>query len=265
MQKIENYESYNSGMAKSMADKTSFFIETLKRNHVEVLVDFGCADGVMIAYLKKRLPNVSFIGYDYDVEMLKLAYKRNPDCYFTNSFTSVQNRIKGKKSAISIISTIHEVYSYGTVQSVDEFWDRIYNSGFTYILIRDMLPHVNLNRKAEDSDVDKLFHGQAIHKLFKRSIAKQLYEYERLYGRIESNKDMVHFLYKYTYTDNWKRELHENYFMLTIQDMLKGVDEKYNVELLETYVPYWLRKRIFRDFDIRLKYETHAKIILKVG
>lgn len=254
MNKIEDYSIYNKGMEKSVVDKTDFYLYKLNRD-IDIAVDFGCADGAIIQRLKSKVPNCEYVGYDYDTDMLELARKRNTESFFTDNWNEVSDKIKGKKSAIIITSTIHEVYSYGNNQSVALFWKRVFETGFTYIIIRDMLPCLGLDSPVNNSNLIKL--SRAVD-------PKQLDDFQNIWGNIDTNKKLYHFLLKYTYTDNWKREVNENYFSVNIGEMINLIPENYGCDLIETYSLKPIRDRVKRDFNITMKYDTHAKLILKL-
>lgn len=254
MNKIQDYRQYNLGMEKSLTDKILFFRYKLDHSNVTHFVDFGCADGMITKAIKSMCPKIKIIGYDIDDEMLRLARINNPNVKFTSSWGEVQSIIEGKESAISIISTIHEVYSYGTEDSIKQFWNRIFSGMFKYIFIRDMLPTNHIDRPADNMDLTMI--------KFKAD-KEQLREYQEVWGKITTVRDMTHFLFKYTYTENYEREVRENYFALTIQEMMRLIPDNYIVDLFDSYILPALRERIQKDFNISLFHETHAKLIIE--
>ena len=58
---IANYDGYLSGMKKSLEDKL-FFEKWL--SDAEALVDFGCADGTLLAEIHNRYPKLKLSGID---------------------------------------------------------------------------------------------------------------------------------------------------------------------------------------------------------
>lgn len=54
-----------------------------------------------------------------------------------------------------------------------------------------------------------------------------LAEFQSIWGNISNNKNLVHFLMKYKWVENWAREVRENYFPITIEEFLSKVPNNY--------------------------------------
>ena len=78
-------------------------------------------------------------------------------------------------------------------------------------------------------------------------------------------KNIVHYLLKYRWNVNWNRELHENYFPITVEDFLKEItDGNYNLTYFKRFrVPY-LDECFKLDWDITLTDYTHIKAIFEL-
>lgn len=258
---IEDYQTYISRMNKGMLDKLFF----LDKVDVDIFVDFGSADGQLLSYVKSILSSedkqYKFIGYDIDETMVERGRKRfenEDDTIFTDSWDDVEDEISDtdKKSAIVLSSIIHEIYHYSDVQEVDEFWDRIYNSDFDYIIIRDMIPSSSIDRKSDVNDVKKVY-----HKFFN---TKPLMDFESIWGKIDNNKNLVHFLLKYKYVEpNWDREVKENYLPIYREKLLSMIPNEYDILYHEHYTLPYIKNLVQDDFGIELKDNTHFKLILK--
>lgn len=111
-------------------------------------------------------------------------------------------------------SVIHEVYSYGDNQSVNEFWRQVFNENFRYIAIRDLTPRKSIDRMSDINDVSRVLHN---------ANPTHLAEFQSIWGNISNNKNLVHFLMKYKWVENWAREVRENYFPITIEEFLSKV------------------------------------------
>ena len=141
MEKIADYGTYTDGMRKSMTDKT-WFLNMI--DEATGIVDYGCADGALLQYIADAMPGVfDLTGIDIDEKMLKLAGANlscncdQPIALFTpEEFSDIS--ASAYVSCLNCGSVIHEVYSYGTPESIEKFWDFVFNSGFQYIAIRDM-------------------------------------------------------------------------------------------------------------------------------
>ena len=55
MEHIKDYAGYNSAMAKGLFDKI-WWIDKLPTN-IDTIIDFGCADGALFAFVHKLFPN----------------------------------------------------------------------------------------------------------------------------------------------------------------------------------------------------------------
>ena len=68
---------------------------------------------------------------------------------------------------------------------------------------------------------------------------------------------------KYSYTENWDREVNENYLPLKVEALLHMIPEEYEIVYSEHYVLPYVKQQIKRDSGIDLKDATHFKILLK--
>lgn len=259
-QTITDVLHYRQEMAKSMVDKL-FFIDQID---AQCIVDFGCADGTMLSFVQEYRPNIQLVGYDISPEMVDIANnneiwnnKKKP--LFTSDWHLIETLIKNNKSkgietAITLSSVIHEVYSYGNEKSVEEFWNIIFNSGFDYIVIRDMLLSKISHHESQIVDVKKIYNSQNNH----------VQEFETMWGPITDYKNLLHFLLKYRYNKNWFRELRENYLPITLEDMLSKIPtSSYSYDYYQHYVLPFVEKSVKKEFGITLKEPTHIKLILK--
>ena len=249
MQQIRDYKIYNYRMKKSLLDKM-FFLDKFFE-HIEIIVDFGCADGELIGEMKHLFPEYRYIGYDISDEMLHIAREKNKDIEFYDNWDNIN--INFNSSLLNISSTIHEVYSYGVENDVKEFWDRVYRSGFKYICIRDMMLSSNLKENVKDKDVSKI----------KETHSGSVNDFEKIWGTINEKKNLIHYLLKYRYVENWEREVRENYFPITVEELLKNIPSNYRIIYSEHYTLPYIAHQVKTDFGIILDEKTHFKLILK--
>ena len=258
---ISNYDSYISRMNRAMLDKLFF----LDKVDADVCVDFGSADGQLISHMKEVLSNegrdFKFVGYDIDKEMVKRGtekFTNESDVVFTDDWNEVIKNInvEGRKSAVILSSIIHEIYHYLDVKKVEDFWNKIYNSGFDYIIIRDMVPSRTIDRDSDVNDVTKVYRN-----FFN---TKPLMDFEAIWGRIDNNKNLTHFLLKYKYVEpNWDREVKENYLPIYRENLLATIPSSYNIIYHEHYILPYIKNLVKDDFGIELKDNTHFKLILE--
>jgi SAM-dependent methyltransferase len=258
---IADYDVYNRAMDRSMMDKM-FFADKVE---ADLIVDFGCASGSLIRHLAGWYPAATFVGFDVDPKMCAEAVKSSVELTTRVSFASqwadVEAKVHGfkaehRKTALVLNSVIHEVYAYSEVRDVDAFWARVFNSGFDFIVIRDMVPSETVDRAADPNDIAKIL------RRFRNS--RELRDFQTRYGSIASNKNLVHFLLKYRYTTpNWEREVKENYIPIYAEDLLAMLPKEYAILYQEHYPLPFLKRQIRTDFGIELKDPTHFKLILE--
>ncbi|MGV9141488.1 MAG: class I SAM-dependent methyltransferase [Promethearchaeota archaeon] len=253
-EKIKNYTIYNEKMKKSLLDKI-FFMDKIEAT---LIVDYGCADGTLIHFLSSLFPETYYIGYDIDENMLKKAlekFSEEDNVFFTSNWEEVENAaMNDKNTAVILSSVIHEVYTYGTQNEVNDLWENIFARWFQYVIIRDMIPGFSIDKESNINDVKNVL---------RKGKAWQIRDFEQIWGSIEQNKNLIHFLLKYDYIDNWEREVRENYFPILREEMLKKIPDEYDIEFSEHFILPFLRNKIRKDFGIELKDNTHLKLILR--
>jgi len=251
--KIVDIETYNNGMKKSLIDK-AFFLDKVD---ADIFVDFGCADGLLIEFIEHMFPDTQCIGYDISPDQLDRAAERTSAPLFSdwNELLAHLSEVAGgKKVAVICNSLIHEVYAYGDLDSVEEFWSRIFNPVFKYVIIRDMCVSKSVNRVADIIDVAK------VRREYDQT---RLTDFETNWGMINNNWSLVHFLLKYRYVSNWDREVKENYLPINFENLLLKIPTEYNIQFVDHYTLPYLRQTVKDEFDINIQDNTHVKLILK--
>jgi hypothetical protein len=248
---ITNYKAYNHRMDLSMIDKL-FFLDKIQP---DLVVDFGCAAGTLLKNLRYFSSVMRLIGYDNDPNMVAHS---SPTINIISDWDKVLAAIEISEgnSAIVLSSVIHEVFHYGSKADIDAFWERVFKTGFKYIVIRDMMPSRSIDRVSCPNDVKKIYH--------KFLGTKALTDFERIWGSIENNRNLVHFLLKYRYLEpNWEREVRENYIPIAREDLLAKIPMEYDVVFHEHYVLPYVLQTVRDDTGIELKDPTHLKLILR--
>jgi hypothetical protein len=93
---------------------------------------------------------------------------------------------------------------------------------------------------------------------------KQLQDFENIWGSIEDNRSLTHFLLKYKYeTPNWEREVKENYLPLYREDLLAMIPVGYDVIYHEHFVLPYIKRTVKQEVGIEMKDPTHLKLILE--
>ncbi len=253
--KIADYESYNSNMELSMDDKL-FFINMVD---FDVIVDFGCANGVLLEKISRLRPDIAIIGYDLDTTMINSCKSKMPNAIFTDRWNEVILEIsKYKSPLLNLSSVIHEVYSYHP-KLVSHFWsNNVFGSNFKYIVIRDMIPSsridsINMSRYQDD-----------VNKIIEIADPYYLNSFQRNWGDIKDNyRTFLHYLLKYRYKVNWSREVLENYLPVNIEEVISKIPTSYKIQYKDLFTVPFIKEQVYKDFGIKMDQNTHAKLILK--
>ena len=253
---VKNFDSYNKNMAKSIVDKMFFWDKV----DAQFFVDFGCADGTLIKMLQGLDPDMKFMGYDICNDMLEIARQNCTETDFTSSWDVVKTVVdvkkqEGLKTCLILSSVIHEVIHYSSEAEIDAFWHNIYNSGFDFICVRDIIPSRTIDRPADLNDYINII---------KKGDKNKISEFESVWGSVENNKNLIHYLLKYRWEANWDREIKENYFAIYREDFLRLVGDSYELIYHEHFLLPYVRESIKKDYDITIRDYTHLKLILKL-
>ena len=250
MNRISDLDIYLTRMQRSILDKM-FFIDKVFEPFRYIL-DFGCANGELIKAMKPMFPDYSYIGYDISHEMIEAARRNVSDAMFYDNWEQID--IPSEESLLNISSTIHEVYSYGSEEDIEIFWNRVFGSGFRYVTIRDMMFPQSENIPARQEQLEAIRNS---------SYAEWLESFENVWGKIENQCQLVHFLLKYKYTQNWDREVHENYFPVFTEELMKRIPDSYRLVYKDVFTLPYISWQIRKDFGFELTEHTHIKLILE--
>lgn len=251
---INDYNAYSSGMKKSIKDK--LFFEGLVE-HVDTIIDFGCADGQVLKQLHEDFPEWKLFGIDADQTMLNLAKHNCNNAEYICAKGIPVDKIKNSLSNVllNLSSVVHEVYSYSGLDEISRFWENVFACGCKYIAIRDLMLSIESDRASNINDMIGVLTN---------SQSDVLREFTSLWGSIKSQKNLLHYLMKYRYKENWNREVRENYFPITVEQLLSMIPtDKYRIVYFSHYILPFNRNKILEDFGIELKDNTHVKILLE--
>lgn len=255
MENIKNYDVYISRMEASLQEKL-YFLNGLSPD-VKYILDFGCADGVLLEAVKES--GYTCFGIDNEEVMQTLARKRlgsAVEIYSSLDEYISKNRDKIKHTAIILSSVIHEIFSYSTISDALSLLKSIFQVGFKQICIRDMSFNETLYYSfANSADIEKI----KTHSLYP--------SYKLHLGHdVSTNAELYHFLLKYNYAENWERELVENYVIYSMEELLSLFHVcmgslKYNMSYFEHKVLEYTRNKVYQDFGIIMNKSTNYKLI----
>ncbi len=260
MTAISNLDKYLLEMDKSLFDKL-FFIGKVD---AEFYIDYGCGGGSLIEFMLDNFESYQYLAYDFNekiVDILKEKFESVLDTFVCVSNEkrditkfNVKAKNNNKKSCLILSSVLHEIYNY---DNPDEFWNFIQIQQFDYISIRDMIPSFSIDRPSDLEDCRKLYkHPHQRLKYF-------LHKFENFNGKIYNNKNLIHFLLKCDFVNNWEREIRENYLILNKEELYGKIPNCYEIIYEEHYIlPYFKEK--CKKLGIIIKDNTHLKMILKL-
>jgi hypothetical protein len=254
---ISNIQSYIDGMSMSIQDKL-FFSDMVS---FDVIVDFGCADGTFLKHISISNPNVKLIGYDLDDTMLsKAKNKLGNKALLTSNWDDVIKEVyQYKKPLLNLSSVIHEVYSYSHPKMVKIFWDnQVFGGDFKWITIRDMIPSLELGRE----EISQF--KEDVKKVKMKTNKDYLKSFEERWGTISDNyRTFIHYLLKYRYTDNWDREVNEDYLPVSLETVKNKIPNDYKIVYERDFILPFLKEQVKKDFNVDLTHSTHTKIIIQ--
>lgn len=260
MADIFDFSKYTQGMARSIDDKL-WFLEHVD-DSVGLYVDFGCADGTMIREMAQLYPNAFFIGYDESPSMINIAKFMCPgltNVSFTNDWRVVASNLRAHAelpSCLILSSVLHEVLSYADrLEGIQTFLGQVFFNQFKYIAIRDMHGGPQGGYDATERDLANLLHY---------GDEDLIEDFEGVWGEIKSQREMLHFLLKYRFTENWSREVSENYMSCNPYDMINYAPKRYRVSHFAEYTLPYLHNQIRQDFNIDISHLlTHFKLLFE--
>lgn len=265
MTEISNYEVYTSRMAKTVFDKCWWFDKI--DDNIDTVVDFGCATGDLFTFLRRIAPERfdRFIGIEKDPKMRSRANNKH-NCYRDTTFISSIEQLSSvpnfdtSRAVIVMNSVIHEILSYQGESSFFNYLSNIRNFGFKYIAIRDMYFSNNKPFATfDDFSIDNI--KSKLDALPKDNPYKKRWE-EYSNSMILFPRDIVEFLLKYSYSENWEREKNEQYLFDWIIDVEKMLRGTYLLDFCEQFSILYQKKKIKADLGINLPYNTHMKVLL---
>lgn len=251
MTPIKNMDAYNAGMRKSMLDKI-WWMDKID-DSVDTVLDYGCADGALLSMVYGMNPKLILCGYDFNRDMISLAYDNVPDGHFYDSYGIAHTLVKENEVVLVASSVFHEIENYS--YDVASEYERIFNNGYKYIAIRDMF----VSEKSYGLS-DKL----TVAKVRQQFDYDKIKEFEYHIGSLDYNENLLQFFLTYRYDANWDREVRENYFPHTIEKFLHKIPEHYEVVYFEHYTLPFVREQVWKDFGVQVVDPTHGKILLRL-
>ena len=247
---MRDYESYYKRMGSNMLEKLDYILPHLSK--FDIVVDFGCANGMTTELMAAEFPNINFLGIDLapivrnnnanNEPVKNVAYMTVGD-YIE---LGVERAIHVMKVGVIFSSVTHELFSFLGLEDSIELVFNTFNADT--IFIRDMYCEADYTMEST---------------LLKDNYTE---EFEEKWG-FNSGKDIAHFLLKVRYKNNWEEELREDYFATDWEAIIDlGAAKEYKVTYDESYMNEYLHGKIIEEEGEDLKEytnTTHRKLILE--
>ena len=117
-----------------------FFLDHIPEKEVSVIMDYGCADGILLQRLRNNGPDWKEIGIDKDIDVLELFKLRNPNATFIKSRYPLTHRQADPKNCVLHIGNmLSDLYASMTPKEMPLFWYIVFSSGYKYVVINDKI------------------------------------------------------------------------------------------------------------------------------
>lgn len=264
----KHIETYIEGLHKTV-DSKLFFLNKLPDNFFsdpndpKVVIDLGCGDGTVLKAIRDREgkynPITNLVAIDTNPDILEYAKKNlGTDALYFNSLTEFiqfvekEEWIKQKKFVLICESVLHEVgsFQFDIMKFALEYC--------SYFIVRDMYVR---DKDFDDEKTKRICYANII----RYSNTTMLADFIEHYGLNELS--LIHYLLKYTYVENWKTEVEEDYTSV-IWFLIDTIESECKTIIYDNkYLQAWRHNRVLEDFHIDMNdfcSSTHRELILKL-
>lgn len=246
---MNNEQCYLDRMRVGMYDKC-WFLANIDVD-VTTIIDFGCADGSLFHFIEAMYPDrFTYVGIENEKHFLeKCPQIPGRTSHFENIY-EVKDNIDWDKTILVMNSVCHEIYSYVSEFETKYILQYAIEHDIRHIAIRDMFFKARNGIHAND--------WIAIDEAFQKKYPMQYFT------NIALCRDWRELAMKYTYTENWEREVREKYFHPTLLLDAKtaiSIDGRYEMDTQYFCIPQQI-KRIERDLEVEWPEATttHVKV-----
>ena len=250
MNAIADRPRYTESMRKTL-DQKLFFMDKL---NPDFILDFGCADGALVEAAINIKSELVAWGYDLDSEMIKDVSEYGKGLYTIDLKLALRCAKEARGTRVLVLSSVlHEIYSACGHDEIRALWKSIQDVGFDYIVVRDMLYDCCDEEVSSGEHIDLFqFEPQLVA------------EFERVWGTTSIRRNFVHFLLKYRYTENWHREVEEDYLSISRHELIETFKLMgYEFEYWDQHSLDFIQESVYEHFYIKLNDKTHVKAIFK--
>lgn len=258
---MNDFKGYSERLDKTLQDKL-FWLDRVNPDEINIIVDFGCGNGKLLAAARKdpRFADKIFVGIDSNTQFEPLFWQNmdvprhgsNKVFYYTHP-DAVNKYIKSDRVALIFSSVLHEAYSFNTLPFK---WHEVKTK---YVIIRDMCNPVYVPATSGFDKFTYTWHEKL--KIFWKANKKRFFDH---FSRrdITDEYAWTEFLMKHHYVENWETEKLENYFATNWYDIYTYLENsKYVKTFSDIYnIPYLVNKAQ-QDFGVTYNMPTHRSVI----
>jgi hypothetical protein len=156
------------------------------------------------------------------------------------------------------LMSVAKVFNYGA----NKYSKFNYSHGTNWLRYYDAAQR-HLNAWMIGEDIDELSKTHEFEAIKANAKTALLNSFVGRWGSLKLKRNLIHFLLKYRYEENWKREVRENYLPVTVEDFLKRLRKpQYRISYFRHIQYYHFTDCVKEDFGIEIQEATHLKIIL---
>jgi 2-polyprenyl-3-methyl-5-hydroxy-6-metoxy-1,4-benzoquinol methylase len=258
---LADSQGYIARMSAGLHDKLRVG-RYLPPNARDVL-DVGCADGALTLALAARHPQARWLGIDLDDGFIGQAEHHRVAADVPNAaFRTVYLRsLLGEERRFDVVifaSVLHEFWTYGqgissVLKALADAHELLRPGGV--VVIRDMVLDAYAAHATWRVDAMRAA-------ILGSPFAPILASFEDYWGTVRTLHDLNHFLLKYPYQTNWKRELVEHYVPVTAEQymqmfaLLGMTVQTHDLSLLPYLRAKWQQELGLVDDDLALLRST---------
>lgn len=246
---MKDFNGYIKKLHAALQEKL-FFIDKIDWYKYDLVIDFGCATGILLNEVHKvaKFNRTKCIGYDISKEMLDIARSNYTNLDFTDDLEYVKKLVaKSNRAAIIFSTVLHEIGGDNNT------WKEIYSlmSSCNTVIIRDMIA------PTENAPVDKYLRKYITSK----AAEWQVQAFERKYGRIHDTISLYRFLLMNEFVDNYISELEEDYFSVPWNQISIVLKQTHSAIYQRLYTLPYRKNQVKELFNYDMILPTHKEII----
>lgn len=234
-----------------------FFLSKIDISTYDTIVDFGCADGVLLNAIEEINPNKKcrYFGIDNNETFIRKA--RAPSHSIMFFLFDIEQAIKyqylfmGGKNLVIFSSVLHEATA--DFKRCGETALTDFMQIFDTVVIRDMIAPVKGGSSASKEHIAEI----------KGKLPKwQVNSFENVWGAIDTREKLYHFLLKNEFVENWGTEVQENYFATEWEKIIKTLSG-YKIAYDRMFTLPYRAEQVEKAFGFKMIDVTHRELILQ--